>query len=175
MGTLNTKLTKLILQRKTPPSAPNNSPEKKPNHLNEDRPPKKANNKAIKSCSRKKSHRLLYIRTTILTLCTTSGCTSITIIDREGNTRIEHHFGFTKLELNPNKEAVVAEVSALGFYSGPTGTSLGFEHSTIASIPNTNECLLIVWPKEFSEIESIYTPFFRNFNYQPPSINKGPP
>lgn len=79
-------------------------------------------------------------------------CTSITIVDREGNTRIERSFGFASVELHPGSEAVLAEITALGYHGGPLGISLGFHHADIAALPDAAACRLIVWPRDSEDV-----------------------
>lgn len=81
-----------------------------------------------------------------------TACTSITIVDREGSTRIERSFGFASVELHPGSEAVLAEITALGYHGGPLGVSLGFHHADIAALPNAAACRLIVWPRDSDDI-----------------------
>lgn len=80
-----------------------------------------------------------------------SACTSITIVDREDKTRIERSVGFATIELHPSTEAVIAEVTALGYHGGPMGASIGFQHSFITALPNAEKCRLIVWLRDSTE------------------------
>lgn len=72
-----------------------------------------------------------------------AACTTVNIVDREGTTRISRDFGFVGIELSPQTEAVVADVTSLGYFGGPLGVSLGFNRTAIAAAPR--DCRLIVW------------------------------
>jgi hypothetical protein len=78
-------------------------------------------------------------------LCGTA-CTSITIADRDGGTRIERSFGFASVTLHPDTAAVLAEITSLGYHGGPLGIGLGYSRTAIAATPA--ECRLIVWPRD---------------------------
>lgn len=81
-----------------------------------------------------------------------TACTSIAIVDREGNTRIERSFGFASVELHPGAEAVLAEITALGYHGGPLGVSLGFHRAEIAALPGAADCRLVVWPRDSEDV-----------------------
>ncbi|MCX7176350.1 MAG: hypothetical protein NT159_20990 [Proteobacteria bacterium] len=72
-----------------------------------------------------------------------AACTTVTIVDREGTTKVSRHFGFVGIELSPQTDAVVAEVTSLGYHGGPLGLSLGVNHTAIAA--TARNCRLIVW------------------------------
>lgn len=70
-------------------------------------------------------------------------CTSVTVVDRDGATKISRHFGFVAIELSPQTDAVVAEVTSLGYHGGPMGVTVGLNHTAIAA--TARDCRLIVW------------------------------
>lgn len=88
----------------------------------------------------------------MLALLGSSACTSISIVDREGTTRIERSFGFAGITLHPGSEAVLASTTALGYHQSPLGISLGFHHADLAALPGAAACRLIVWPRDSDDI-----------------------
>ncbi len=78
---------------------------------------------------------------TLVAAC--AGCTSITIAERDGTVRTCNAFGFPNIELSPGKEAMVAEITSLGYHSGPLGISVGFNHSQFALLGE--DCRIVVW------------------------------
>jgi len=82
-----------------------------------------------------------------------AACTTVTIVDREGTTKISRYFGFVGIELSPQTEAVVAEVTGLGYHGGPLGVSLGFNHTAIAA--TAGDCRLIVWLRNREDVAQL--------------------
>lgn len=72
-----------------------------------------------------------------------AGCTTVSISDKDGSTRIERHFGVVSIELAPRTSAVEVEVSSVGYLGGPMGITVGLTHSRITAM--SRECRLIVW------------------------------
>jgi hypothetical protein len=79
-----------------------------------------------------------------------AACTSVTIVDRDGATKVSQHFGFVGIEFSPQTDAVVAEVTSLGYHGGPLGVSLGFNHTVIAA--TARDCRLIVWLRNREDV-----------------------
>lgn len=82
-----------------------------------------------------------------------TACTSITIVDRDGATKISRSFGFASIELSPQTNAVVAEASSFGYHGSPLGFSLGFNKTAIAA--TTRDCRLIVWLRKRDDIAQL--------------------
>jgi len=78
-----------------------------------------------------------------LLAATLAACTTVTIVDRDGATKVAQHFGFVAIELSPQTDAVVAELTSLGYHQSPLGITVGFNHSTVAA--GARDCRLIVW------------------------------
>lgn len=79
-----------------------------------------------------------------------TACTSITIVDRDGATKISRSFGFASIELSPQTDAVVAEATSFGYHGSPLGFSLGFNKTAIAA--TARDCRLIVWLRNSDDV-----------------------
>lgn len=84
-------------------------------------------------------------------LCT--ACTTVRITEGSGAVRVERHFGLVHIELAPSGEALLAEVSSLGYQAGPMGTSMGFAHTSLAALPKA--CRLVVWLEHPAQIDAL--------------------
>jgi len=80
----------------------------------------------------------------------------VAITDREGVVSVQQGFGFVTIEANPSSDAVVAEITALGYTSTPMGRSLGYSKQSVALLPNA--CKLVLWvddPSDITELQSL--------------------
>lgn len=82
-----------------------------------------------------------------------AACTSISIVDRDGATKVSRSFGFASIELSPQTDAVVAEASSFGYHGGPLGISLGFNRTIIAA--TARDCRLVVWLRNSEDVEQL--------------------
>jgi len=67
----------------------------------------------------------------------------VAITDKEGIVSVQQGFGFVSIDANPSIDAVVAEITSLGYVSTPMGTSIGYSRHEIALLPES--CKLILW------------------------------
>ena len=79
----------------------------------------------------------------IVALFTLHGCTNITIQEKDGSVTIQREFGFLILNANPDTDAIVAEITALGYMSSPMGVSVGYGKHSVALLPDS--CRIVIW------------------------------
>lgn len=95
------------------------------------------------TATRSRSQQLCWALAATLVLCAITACTSITVVERDGSTKVSRSFGFASVELNPGTEAMLAEITSLGYLGGPLGVSIGYNSTVIAA--TARDCRLIVW------------------------------
>jgi hypothetical protein len=81
-----------------------------------------------------------------------SGCSTITVVDRDGVAKIERRLGVTMIRADPSG-TVIAEGRSLGFISSPAGNTLGYSDVSIGAFDN--ECRLVFWVKDAAEYRKI--------------------
>ena len=82
-----------------------------------------------------------------------TGCTTVSITDATGTTRVQRYFGVVSIELAPTTTAVVAETRSFGYQNGPMGMTLGAGLNRIAALPKA--CHLVVWIEHPEQIEAL--------------------
>ena len=74
------------------------------------------------------------------------GCSSITITEGDGTTRVDHAFGFARVEVTPGGQAVTARIESLGISDGPAGLGIGVSRQEFAAMGE--ECRVVLWVKD---------------------------
>lgn len=64
--------------------------------------------------------------------------------------KISRSFGVIKVDLNPNTNITLAEISGLGYLTSPLGTTVGFTKSNFAALGEN--CRLILWVKDDNQV-----------------------
>ncbi|WP_089725461.1 hypothetical protein [Candidatus Thiosymbion oneisti] len=83
------------------------------------------------------------------------GCTTIKITDRGGVVTIAREFGFASVQLHPETDALVAEISSLGYLATPIGQSFGYTKQFAAFLPEN--CKVILWVEDPEQVSAIKT------------------
>ena len=94
--------------------------------------------------------RLAFLAVALFAL---AGCTTITVADREGAAKVTTHFGVVNVDVCPGNDAVLAEVSSLGYQSGPMGFTVGLGKSSYAALGKA--CRLVVWIKNPAQARQV--------------------
>jgi hypothetical protein len=81
------------------------------------------------------------------------GCTTISIVDQGGKVSVSRNWGTIKVELNPGTQTALAEITGLGYLSGPLGTTLGFSKSSFVALGEN--CQLILWIKDAEQVQQL--------------------
>jgi len=83
---------------------------------------------------------------------------------------VQQGFGFVTIEANPSSDAVVAEITSLGYTSTPMGRSLGYSKQSVALLPDA--CKLVLWVDDPSDITELQSLLGNNNSVCPVILNK---
>ncbi len=78
------------------------------------------------------------------------GCTNITILDENGTVSVHREFGFVTLNASPDTDAIVAEMTSLGYMASPIGVSVGYGSHSVALLPEN--CRVVLWVKNEQDL-----------------------
>ena len=76
-----------------------------------------------------------------------SGCTQVTIIGADGEVTMENGIGIIKLETHPGRLPQIIRSTGFGIVTLNGGVTIGYHSSDIAILP-TDDCRIVVWPKQ---------------------------
>ena len=91
----------------------------------------------------------------------TAGCTSISISQGDGITRIDRSLGFARVEITPGTRAVSARIDALGLSDTPVGIGVGISRQEFAALGE--DCRVVIWV-ESAEAADALAPRLRDLN-----------
>jgi uncharacterized protein YceK len=82
----------------------------------------------------------------VLVLLTAAGCTSITIHDATGETKVSSHFGIVQIEpaAEGQGQGRVVEIESIGIALAETDFVLGYHSASYAQLP-TDDCRVVAW------------------------------
>lgn len=81
------------------------------------------------------------------------GCTTISVVDQGGKVSVSRSFGAVKIELDPGEKTTLAEITGIGYLSGPLGTTFGFSKSSFAAFGEN--CKLILWVNDTKQVQQL--------------------
>lgn len=80
----------------------------------------------------------------VLVLLAAAGCTSITIHDATGETKVRSHFGIVQLEPAAEGHGRVVDVESIGIALAEKDFVLGYHSASYAQLP-TDDCRVVAW------------------------------
>ena len=72
-----------------------------------------------------------------------AACTTVTVEERGGATRLSRHAGFLSIEVAPSSQGVAVSSMGLGLVRTPTGIVLGF--NTVRMLALGEGCRVVLW------------------------------
>lgn len=72
-----------------------------------------------------------------------SACTTVTVEERGGTTRVSRHAGFLSVEVAPSSQGMAVSATGLGLVRTPAGVVLGYNNMRLLALGE--DCRLVLW------------------------------
>ena len=100
---------------------------------------------------------LKFLSMLVVLLGHTAACTTVTIIEKSGHVKVERALGFVSIKLSPGAEALLSELSVLGFVATPLGISIGYAHERLAVL--SDSCKIVIWLNNKEQLNNFHRLF----------------